>query len=398
MKILVINAGSSSLKFQLIDMTNEEVIAKGNCEKIGISGSFVKYKAHGKENKFDGDMQDHSVAIKKVLELLVDKEIGVISNLKEISAVGHRVLHGGEIYKESVVVDAKVMANLKKLVPLGPLHMPANITGIQACKKVMPRVPQVAVFDTAFHANMPKEAYLYAVPYELYTKDKVRRYGFHGTSHRFVSSEVARLLKKPLNKLKVITVHIGNGSSIAAVKDGISVDTSMGFTPLEGLMMGTRSGDIDASVVGYIAEKYKFSGDEVVSYLNKKSGILGISGVSSDMRDVNAASESGNERAQLIVPMLAYRIKKYIGSYAAAMGGVDAIVFTGGIGENQEDLRDFATRDLKFLGIELDNKKNYTIPRGTIEKISSKKSKVAVYRIPTNEELVIARDTMALTK
>ena len=398
MKILVINAGSSSLKFQLIDMTNEDVIAKGNCEKIGLKDSFLKYKAKGKENVFEVEMNDHSVAIKKVLEVLVDKEIGVIASLKEISAVGHRVLHGGEIYKESVVVDAKVMANLKKLIPLGPLHMPANIIGIQACKKVMPRIPNVAVFDTAFHANMPKEAFLYAVPYELYTKDKVRRYGFHGTSHRYVSNEVASLLKKPLKKLKVITVHVGNGSSISAVKGGISVDTSMGFTPLEGLMMGTRSGDIDASVVGYIAEKYKLSGNEVVEFLNKKSGIQGISGVSSDMRDINSAAENGNERAKLIVPMLAYRIKKYIGAYAAAMGGVDAIVFTGGIGENQEDLRDYATRDLGFLGIEIDNKKNYKLPRGTVEKISTKKSKVAVYRIPTNEELVIARDTMNLTK
>lgn len=398
MKILVINAGSSSLKFQLIDMKSEEVLAKGNCEKIGIKGSFLKYKANGQENVFDGDMADHSVAIKKVLEVLVDEKIGVIKSLKEISAVGHRVLHGGEIYKESVVVDAKVLNNLKKLIPLGPLHMPANITGIEACKKVMRGVPQVAVFDTAFHANMPKEAYLYAIPYELYTKDKVRRYGFHGTSHRFVSSEVARLMKKPLKNLKIITVHVGNGSSIAAVDKGVSVDTSMGFTPIEGLMMGTRSGDIDASVVGYIAKKYNFDGDQVVEFLNKKSGILGISGVSSDMRDVNTAAENGNERAKLIVPMLAYKIKKYIGAYAAAMGGVDAIVFTGGIGENQEDLRDFATRGLEFLGVKLDVKKNYKIPRGTNEVISSKSSKVKVFRVPTNEELVIARDTKDLTK
>ena len=398
MKILVINAGSSSLKFQLIDMENEAVIAKGNCEKIGISGSFLKYKAHGKEDEFKYEMPDHSVAIKKVLDVLVDKELGVISSLKEISAVGHRVVHGGEIYKESVVVDAKVMANLKKLIPLAPLHEPANILGIQACKKVMPRVPQVAVFDTAFHSNMPKEAFLYGVPYELYTKDKIRRYGFHGTSHRFVSKEVAKLLKKPIEKLNIITVHVGNGSSITAIKGGVSVDTSMGFTPIEGLMMGTRCGDIDASVVGYIADKYKMTGSEVVDFLNKKAGIQGVSGVSSDMRDINSAAEKGNERAKLIVPMLAYKIKKYIGAYAAAMGGVDAIVFTGGIGENQEDLRDYATRGLEFLGVRMDNKKNYALPRGTVEKISSKKSKVAVYRIPTNEELVIARDTMSLTK
>ena len=398
MNILVINAGSSSLKFQLINMKNEEVIAKGNCEKIGISGSFLKYKANGQESKFDFEMKDHDVAIKKVLKVLVDEKIGVIKSLKEISAVGHRVLHGGEIYKDSVLIDAKVMNNLKKLVPLGPLHMPANITGIKACKKAIPGVPNVAVFDTAFHANMPKEAFLYAVPYELYTKDKVRRYGFHGTSHKFVSNEVAKLLKKPLKKLKIITIHLGNGSSMAAVKNGVSIDTSMGFTPLEGLIMGTRSGDIDASVVGYIADKYNFSGNEVVNYLNKKSGIEGISGVSSDMRDVNSEAEKGNERAKLIVPMMAYRVKKYIGAYSAVMGGVDAIVFTGGIGENQEDLRDYSTRGLECLGIEIDNKKNYSLPRGTIEKISTKKSKVAVYRIPTNEELVIARDTMQLIK
>ncbi len=398
MKVLVINAGSSSLKFQLIDMKNEEVIAKGNCEKIGIPGSFLKYKANGMEIIIDGDMKDHSVAIKKVLDVLVDKKHGVIKDLKGIGAVGHRVLHGGEIYKESVLVDASVMRNLKKLVPLGPLHMPANITGIEACKKVMKGVPQVAVFDTAFHSQMPKEAFLYAVPYELYKEDKVRRYGFHGTSHKFVSGEMAKILKKPISRLKIITVHIGNGSSIAAVKNGVCIDTSMGFTPIEGLPMGTRCGDIDASVVGYIAQKYNFNGDQVVEFLNKKSGILGLSGVSSDMRDVNSAAENGNERAKMIVPILAYKIKKYIGAYTAAMGGVDAIVFTGGIGENQEDLRELALKGLDFLGIDIDVKKNNKLPRGTVEKISTDKSKVAVYRIPTNEELVIARDTLKLSK
>jgi len=398
MKILVINAGSSSLKFQLIDMTNESVVAKGNCEKIGIAGSFVSYKANGKENKYTYKMDNHNDAIQKVLDLLVDKEVGVVSSLKEISAVGHRVLHGGEIYKESVKIDANVIKNLKKLIPLGPLHMPANIMGIEACKKVMPKVPQVAVFDTAFHSTMPKESYLYAVPYELYTKDKVRRYGFHGTSHKFVSGEVAKLMKKPLAKLKVITIHLGNGSSITAIKDGKCLDTSMGFTPIEGLMMGTRCGDIDASVVGYIANKYNFNGDQLVEYLNKKSGILGISGVSSDMRDINDAALAGNDRAKLIVPMLAHRIKKYVGAYAAIMGGVDAIVFTGGIGENQEDLREAVLDGLEFLGVKFDKKKNLTLKRGTIELLSTKKSKVAVYRIPTNEELVIARDTMALSK
>lgn len=396
MKILVVNAGSSSLKFQLIDMTDETVIAKGNCEKIGLAGSFVKYKAHGKEIIIDGDLKNHKEAIEKVLALLTDNENGVVKSLNEISAIGHRVLHGGEIYKESVRIDDKVMRNLDELTPLGPLHMPANITGIKACQAVMPNVPQVAVFDTAFHAQMPKEAYLYGIDYDFYKNDKVRRYGFHGTSHKFVSNEVAKLLNKDLKDLKVITVHVGNGSSIAAVKGGHSIDTSMGFTPIEGLIMGTRCGDIDASVVGYIADKYNFTGSQVVEFLNKKSGIGALSGVSSDMREVNSASEAGNERAQLIVPILSYKVKKYIGAYAAAMGGVDAVVFTGGIGENQEDLRELSLKGLEFLGIEIDVNKNNNLPRGTVERISTDKSKVAVYRLPTDEELVIARDTKNL--
>lgn len=396
MKILVVNAGSSSLKFQLIDMADESVIAKGNCEKIGLVGSFVKYKAHGKEIIIDGNLKNHKEAIEKVLVLLTDSENGVVKNLNEISAIGHRVLHGGEIYKESVRINDEVMKNLDELTPLGPLHMPANITGIKACQAVMPNVPQVAVFDTAFHAQMPKEAYLYGIDYDFYKNDKVRRYGFHGTSHKFVSNEVAKLLNKDLKDIKVITVHVGNGSSIAAVKGGHSIDTSMGFTPIEGLIMGTRCGDIDASVVGYIADKYNFTGSQVVEFLNKKSGISALSGVSSDMREVNSASEAGNERAQLVVPMLSYRVKKYIGAYAAAMGGVDAIVFTGGIGENQEDLRELSLKGLEFLGIEIDVEKNNHLPRGTVERISTDKSKVAVYRLPTDEELVIARDTKNL--
>ena len=398
MKVLVVNAGSSSLKFQLFDMENESVIAKGNCEKIGINGSFISYSARGEKKEIAAEMKDHNVAIGLVLNLLTSKENGVIASLSEIGAVGHRVLHGGEIYTDSVKITDEVMANLESLKPLGPLHMPANIAGVVACQKAMPGVPNVAVFDTAFHAKMPKEAFLYAVPYEAYENWKVRRYGFHGTSHKFVTGEVAKLLNKPAEDLKIITVHLGNGSSMAAVKDGRSVDTTMGFTPLEGLIMGTRSGDVDASVAGYLAEKEGLSASEMVTYLNKKCGALAISGVSSDMRDINKAAAEGNERAKLVVPMMAYRIKKYIGAYAAVLNGVDAIVFTGGIGEHQEDLRELALDGMEYLGIEIDKNKNNTLPRGTNEEISTANSKVKVFRIPTNEELVIARDTVKLSK
>ena len=395
MKVLVINAGSSSLKFQLFDMENESVLAKGNCEKIGLSTSFISYN-NGNKQEIKADIPDHNVAIKLVLDLLTSKDNGVIKSLDEIDAIGHRVLHGGEIYKESVLVDDEVMANLEKLKPLGPLHMPANIAGIVACQKAMPNLKNVAVFDTAFHALMPKEAFLYAVPYEAYTDFGVRRYGFHGTSHYFVSNEVAKILGKDVKDLKIITVHLGNGSSMAAVKDGRSVDTSMGFTPLEGLIMGTRSGDVDGSVAGFLAEKEGLTAGEMVTYLNKKCGALGISGVSSDMREINAAAEAGNERAKLVVPMMAHRIKKYVGAYYALLNGCDAIVFTGGIGENQEDLRELALAGLESLGIEIDVEKNKTLPRGTNELISTPSSKVKVYRIPTNEELVIARDVCRL--
>ena len=395
MKVLVINAGSSSLKFQLFDMENESVLAKGNCEKIGLSTSFISYN-NGTKQEIKADIPDHNVAIKLVLDLLTSADNGVIKSLDEIDAIGHRVLHGGEIYKESVLVDDEVMANLEKLKPLGPLHMPANIAGIVACQKAMPNLKNVAVFDTAFHALMPKEAFLYAVPYEAYTDFGVRRYGFHGTSHYFVSNEVARIMGKDVKDLKIITVHLGNGSSMAAVKDGRSVDTSMGFTPLEGLIMGTRSGDVDGSVAGFLAEKEGLTAGEMVTYLNKKCGALGISGVSSDMREINAAAEAGNERAKLVVPMMAHRIKKYVGAYYALLNGCDAIVFTGGIGENQEDLRELALAGLESLGIEIDVEKNKTLPRGTNELISTPSSKVKVYRIPTNEELVIARDVCRL--
>ena len=398
MKILVINAGSSSLKYQLFDMEKETVLAKGNCQKIGIKGSFITHKYGSNSTKIEIELKNHNEAMQKVLSLLTSSEFGVIKSLNEISAVGHRVLHGGEIYKDSVLVTDEVMKNLELLKPLGPLHMPANISGIVACQKILPSAPQVAVFDTAFHANMPKEAFLYAIPYEAYEDWRIRRYGFHGTSHKFVSGEAAKLLGKNLEDAKIITVHLGNGSSVAAVSGGHSIDTSMGFTPLEGLIMGTRSGDVDASVVSFIAEKLGLKGDEIAQYFNKKCGALGISGVSSDMMDINEASENGNERAKLVVPMMAHRIKKYIGAYAALLNGVDAIVFTGGIGENQADLRELSLSNMEYLGVEFDKDKNNNLPRGTVEEISKPNSRVKVFRIPTDEELVIARDTLNLIK
>ncbi len=398
MKILVINAGSSSLKYQLFDMEKETVLAKGNCQKIGIKGSFITHKYGSNSTKIEMELKNHDEAMQKVLSLLTSGEFGVIKSLNEISAVGHRVLHGGEIYKDSVLVTDEVMKNLELLKPLGPLHMPANISGIVACQKILPSAPQVAVFDTAFHANMPKEAFLYAIPYEAYEDWRIRRYGFHGTSHKFVSGEAAKLLGKDLKDAKIITVHLGNGSSVAAVSGGHSIDTSMGFTPLEGLIMGTRSGDVDASVVSFIAEKLDLRGDEIAQYFNKKCGALGISGVSSDMMDINEASENGNERAKLVVPMMAHRIKKYIGAYAALLNGVDAIVFTGGIGENQADLRELSLSNMEYLGVEFDEEKNNNLPRGTVEEISKPNSRVKVFRIPTDEELVIARDTLNLIK
>jgi acetate kinase len=396
MKILVINSGSSSLKYQLFDMDNEYTMAKGYCQKIGMQDSFIEHKYANKSIELKEVLENHDQAIEIMLKLLTSEQYGVIKNLKEIAAVGHRVLHGGEKYKDSVIITDSVMKDLENLKELGPLHMPPNIAGIKASQKEMPHVPQVAVFDTAFHANMPKEAYLYAVPYEMYTKYKIRRYGFHGTSHKYVANEVATILDKKLKDLKIITIHLGNGSSMTAIKNGKSVDTSMGFTPLEGLIMGTRSGDVDASVVAYVSEKLNLKGNEISDYFNKKCGILGVSGISSDMRDLNKAVEEENERAKLVVNMMGYRIRKYIGAYAAAMGGVDVIVFTGGIGENQENIREISLKNLEFLGMELDVEKNNNLPRGTVEEISKPASKVKIYRIPTNEELLIARDTVNL--
>ena len=396
MKVLVINAGSSSLKYQLLDTDSQNVLAKGLCERIGIDGKFT-YKAPGKEtiDAKNVAMPTHSEAIQAVLDALVDPVGGVIASMSEIDAVGHRVVHGGETFAGSVRVDDKVMAALEENVPLAPLHNPANITGIKACTAVMgPNVPQVAVFDTAFHQTMPPVAYTYALPYEYYEQDKVRRYGFHGTSHKYVTQRAADMLGKPIEHLRLISCHLGNGSSIAAVKGGRSVDTSMGFTPLAGLPMGTRSGDLDAGILEYLMNKHGLSIQEMLNVLNKKSGVQGVSGVSSDFRDLSAAAGQGNQRAALALDMFAYSVKKYIGSYAAAMGGVDAIIFTAGVGENDSACRMAIASGLEFMGVKMDPDANAV--RGKEAVISAIDSKVKVLLIPTNEELMIALDTAAL--
>ena len=396
MKVLVINAGSSSLKYQLLDTDSQNVLAKGLCERIGIDGKFT-YKAPGKET-IDAKgvaMPTHSEAIQAVLNALVDPVGGVISSMSEIDAVGHRVVHGGETFAGSVKIDDKVMAALEECIPLAPLHNPANITGIKACTAVMgPGVPQVAVFDTAFHQTMPPVAYTYALPYEYYEQDKVRRYGFHGTSHKYVTQRAADMLGKPIENLRLISCHLGNGSSIAAVKGGKSVDTSMGFTPLAGVPMGTRSGDLDAGILEYLMNKHGYDIKEMLNVLNKKSGVQGVSGVSSDFRDLTAAAGQGNQRAALALDQFAYSVKKYIGSYAAAMGGVDAIIFTAGVGENDSACRMAIASGLEFMGVRMDPDANNV--RGKEAIISAIDSKVKVLLIPTNEELMIALDTAAL--
>ena len=396
MKVLVINAGSSSLKYQLLDTNTQEVLAKGLCERIGIDGKFT-YKAPGKPtvDAADVSMPTHAEAIQAVLTALVNPNGGVISSMKEIDAVGHRVVHGGETFACSVKIDDKVMAALEENVPLAPLHNPANITGIKACIAVMgPDVPQVGVFDTAFHQTMPPVAYTYALPYEYYEQDKVRRYGFHGTSHRYVTQRAADMLGKPIDSLKLISCHLGNGSSIAAVCNGRSVDTSMGFAPLAGLPMGTRSGDLDAGIMEYLMNKHGMDIKEMLNVLNKKSGMQGLSGVSSDFRDLGAAAESGNKRAALALEMFSYNVKKYIGAYAAAMGGVDAIIFTAGVGENDGAQRMAIASGLEFMGVKMDADANNI--RGKEAIISAIDSKVKVLLIPTNEELMIALDTAEL--
>ncbi len=399
MNILVINAGSSSLKYQLLDPESGVLLAKGLCERIGLDGKFTyKPQVEGKSAKsaVDVAMPTHSEAIQAVLNALVDPEDGVLSSMSEIDAVGHRVVHGGEEFASSVLITDEVMKAVERCNPLAPLHNPANIIGINACTAVLGKdVPQVAVFDTAFHQTMPPVAYTYALPYEYYEKDKVRRYGFHGTSHRFVSARAAAMLGKPIEELKIITCHLGNGSSIAAVQNGKCVDTTMGLTPLAGLPMGTRSGDMDAGVMEYLMNQYNLSMKEMMDILNKKSGVLGISGVSSDFRDLDDAADAGNERAKLAKAVFAYDVKKYIGSYAAAMGGVDAIVFTAGVGENGPDLRTAITQGLEFMGVAPLNEEA-NLKRGLEIDISGEGSKVRVLVIPTNEELMIAMDTAAI--
>lgn len=394
MKVLVINAGSSSLKYQLFDTTSLSVVAKGNCERIGIEGSRIIHKTSGKDEYIkNATLSNHSEATALLVETLLDKDYGCISSVSEIEAIGHRVVHGGPYFTQSMLLTDDVMATLEKCVSYAPLHTPAHIMGIKGCTAVMKDTPQVLVFDTAFHQTMPKEAYMYGVSYDLYKDYGVRRYGAHGTSHRYVSAEMEKLMPENVENKRIIVCHIGNGSSISAVKNGKCVDTSMGFTPLEGLIMGTRCGTIDPAIVPFIMEKKGMTAAEVDNYLNKKCGLDGVSGVGSDSRDVEAAMNNGNDRAKLAFDMLCYQIKKYVGSYSAAMGGVDAIVFTAGIGEHTPYIRENALSDLEFLGVKIDPSRNNFGHSGVPVKISSDDSKVLVYVIPTNEELVIASDT-----
>ena len=400
MKILVINAGSSSIKYQLIDMDNEKLIAKGQCDRIGIEGGNFKQKVEGRADYvLDVHMANHAEAVKIVLDTLVSKENGVIASLDEISAVGHRVLHGGEKFSGSVIIDEKVIETIEECCELGPLHNPANLTGIRACEQLMPTTPQVAVFDTGFHQTMPDYAYLYALPYEYYEKYKIRRYGFHGTSHRYVSMRAADMMGKSADPtgLRVVTCHLGNGSSLAAVKDGKCYDTSMGLTPLEGIMMGTRCGSIDPAIVPLLMKKENLTPDQIDTIMNKKSGILGVSQVTSDNRDIEEGARNGNERYQLIESMIVHQLTKLVGSYAAAMGGVDAIVFTGGIGENNPHYRARVAKNLEFMGVKIDEAKNNAAKRTSDENdVSAADAKVKVLVIPTNEELMIAKDTKEL--
>ncbi len=399
MNVLVINAGSSSLKYQLLNPETGDLLAKGLCERIGIDGKFTyKPQLPGKEklDAVDVAMPTHNEAIKAVLDALVDSKNGVVGSMKEIDAVGHRVVHGGEKFAKSVLIDDEVMKAIEECNPLAPLHNPANIIGIKACQALMPGVPMVAVFDTAFHQTMPPVAYMYALPYEYYEQDKVRRYGFHGTSHKYVAQRAADMLGKPIESLKLISCHLGNGSSVTAIDGGKSVDTSMGFTPLAGVLMGTRSGDLDAGIIQYLMERHGYTIDEMLTILNKKSGVQGISGISSDFRDLESAFKDGIERAGLAVDMFNYGVKKLIGSYAAAMGGVDAIIFTAGVGENSASQRMAIASGLEFMGVKMDEDANKV--RGEERVISAADSKVKVLLIPTNEELMIAMDTAALVK
>ena len=396
MNILVINCGSSSLKYQLINAATEDVLAKGLCERIGIDGILTYQPADGEKEKTEKAMPTHTEAIKYVIEALTNEKTGVIMSLDEVGAVGHRIVHGGEKFTTSTLLTEETIKGIEECSDLAPLHNPANLIGIRACQELMPNVPMVGVFDTAFHQTMPKTAYLYGLPYEYYEKYKVRRYGFHGTSHSFVSKRTAELIGKPYNDCKIIVCHLGNGASLSAVKNGESVDTSMGLTPLEGLVMGTRSGDIDPAIIEFVAKKENKTIDEMMTILNKKSGLLGISCLSSDGRDLEQAAEKGDDKAQAALDIFAYRVIKYIGAYAAAMNGVDAIAFTAGIGENDANCRKNVCKNLSYLGVAIDEELNNC--RGVEREISTPDSKVRVFVVPTNEELAIARETMALVK
>ncbi|MDR0879910.1 MAG: acetate kinase [Clostridioides sp.] len=398
MKVLVLNCGSSSLKYQLIDMNGEEVLCIGLVERIGIEGAVLKHEKTGKEGKHvvEQPMKDHKDAIKLVLEAIVDPEFGAVKDMSEIDAVGHRVVHAGEKFATSVVINDEVIAALKECIDLAPLHNPANLMGIEACEAILPGVPMVGVFDTAFHQTMPESSFLYGLPYELYQKYGVRRYGFHGTSHDYVSKKAAEMLGKDIADLKIVTCHLGNGASIAAVDGGKSVDTSMGFTPLEGLIMGTRCGDIDPAIIPFMMRKEGLDADGIDNLMNKQSGVLGISGVSADFRDIEDAAKEGCARSQAALDTYAKRVKKYIGGYAAEMNGLDAVVFTAGVGENGIDMREKIASDMEFLGMKLDKEANHVRGKETV--ISTPDSKVKMLLIPTNEELVIARDTLRLVK
>lgn len=396
MKVLVINSGSSSLKYQLIDMQTERVVAKGNCERIGIPGSRLIHKANGQETIIEQDMPSHNEAVALVLRALTDSETGVISSMAEIDAVGHRAVASGEIFKKTTLVNEETMRLMEEIKDLAPLHNPAAIIGVKACLAAMPKTPMALVFDTSFHFTMPDYAYMYAIDYKHYEKYKIRRYGFHGTSHKFVSAEAAKYLGKDISKLKIITCHLGNGSSITAVEGGKSIDTSMGFTPLAGVPMGTRSGDIDYAAAEYLAKKEGMDVSQALTYLNKNCGMLGVSGISSDFRDLTKAADEGDKRSKLALDLFSYNCKKYVGAYAAAMNGVDCIVFTAGVGENMGAIRAAICENMQYIGLELDEEKNAQKNNGEIRDISGVNSKVKVLVIPTNEELVIARETVEL--
>ena len=395
MKILVINSGSSSLKYQLFNMETKNVLAKGLIQRIGIDDSYLEYEnGSGDEIVIEKDIPNHKTGIELLIETLISKEHGVLKTINEIEAIGHRIVHGGEAFAESTIINDQTIKKLEDVADLAPLHNPPNIMGVKVCKELMPDKPQVGVFDTAFHQSMPEKAYIYALPYEYYENYGVRRYGFHGTSHGYVAKRAAKMMDKNIEDLKIITCHLGNGASVAAVKNGESVDTSMGLTPLEGLVMGTRCGDIDPAIIPFVMEKENMTASEIDNVLNKKSGLLGVSGVSSDSRDIEAAAEEGNHRAKIAKELFNYRVKKYIGAYTAAMGGVDAIVFTAGIGENAIGTRESILNGFEYLGVEVDQEANDC--RGKEVLISTADSKVKAMVVPTNEELVIAHDTMDL--